>query len=166
MRSYQSAGQRTGAHCQPHLMPFWNFRDELSVEDGLVLKGQRIILPKSLHAAALSIMQTKVQKNASFVQRHRSSGVVSIVTSMKLFKSCAPCQAHQVAITKERLFPHDVPKRAWHTLATDLFHWNGTEYIIIGDFYNKFPIIRTPPVVHSPRRVPVALREPLIQRGT
>ena len=34
-------------------MPFWNFRDELSVEDGLILKVQRIILPKSLHAAAL-----------------------------------------------------------------------------------------------------------------
>ena len=30
------------AHCPTHLMPFWNFRDELSVEDGLVLKGQRI----------------------------------------------------------------------------------------------------------------------------
>ena len=24
------------AHCQTHLMPFWNFRDELSVEDGLI----------------------------------------------------------------------------------------------------------------------------------
>ena len=34
-------------------MPFWNFRDELSVEDGLIMKGQRIILSKSLHAAAL-----------------------------------------------------------------------------------------------------------------
>ena len=34
------------AHCPKHLMPFWNFRDELSVEDGLILKGQRIFLPK------------------------------------------------------------------------------------------------------------------------
>ena len=41
------------AHCPTHLMPFWNVRDELSVEDGLILKGQPIVLPKSLHAAAL-----------------------------------------------------------------------------------------------------------------
>ena len=41
------------AHCPAQLMPFWNFRDELSVEDVVVLKGKRIILPKSLHAAAL-----------------------------------------------------------------------------------------------------------------
>ena len=27
------------AHCPTHMMPFWNFRDEPSVEDGLVLKA-------------------------------------------------------------------------------------------------------------------------------
>ena len=65
------------AHCPTHLMPFWNFRDELSVEDGLVLKGQRIILPKSLHAAALEQIHYAHQgaENASFVQRQRCSGV-------------------------------------------------------------------------------------------
>ena len=61
----------------------------------------------------------------------------------EMVKSCAPCQAHQVANTKETLIPHDVPKRAWHTLATDQFHWNGTEYLLIADLYSKFPIVRT-----------------------
>ena len=59
-----------------------------------------------------------------------------------MVKACAPCQAHQVANTKETLIPHDVPKHAWHTLATDLFHWNRTEYMLIADLYSKFPIIR------------------------
>ena len=27
-------------------------------------------------------------------------------------------------------------------LATDLFHWKGTEYLLIADVYSKFPIIR------------------------
>ena len=60
------------AHCPAHLMPFGNFRDELSVEDGLILNGQRIILPKSLHTAALEQIHY-----ASFVQKHQSSGVVT-----------------------------------------------------------------------------------------
>lgn len=59
-----------------------------------------------------------------------------------MVQSCAPCQQHQVANTKETLIPHDVPKHAWHTLATDLFHWNGTEYLLIADCYSKFPIVR------------------------
>ena len=61
----------------------------------------------------------------------------------EMVKSRAPCQAFQVAITKETLIPHDVPKRDWPTLATDLFHWNVTEFLLTADFYSKFPIIRT-----------------------
>ena len=66
------------AHFPAHLMPFWNFRGELSVADGLILKGQRIILPKSIHAAALEHIHYahQVAKNSSFVQRQWCSGVV------------------------------------------------------------------------------------------
>ena len=60
----------------------------------------------------------------------------------EMIKSCARCQAHQVANTKDTLIPHDMPIRAWHTLATDLFHWNGTGYLLIANFYSKFRIIR------------------------
>ena len=40
-------------------MPFWNVRDERGVEDGLIPKGQRIILPKSLHDIATDIINWK-----------------------------------------------------------------------------------------------------------
>ena len=42
------------ADCPSHLVDFWNFRDELCVEDGLVLKGTRIIVPKSLQPDVLA----------------------------------------------------------------------------------------------------------------
>ena len=34
--------------CPPSLKPFWNYRDELSVMEGLVLKGERIVIPVAL----------------------------------------------------------------------------------------------------------------------
>ena len=40
------------AHCPAHMMLFWNFRDELCVEDEVILKSQRSILRKSPPAAA------------------------------------------------------------------------------------------------------------------
>ena len=132
------------AHCPTHLMPFWNVRDELSVEDGLILKGQRIVLPKSLHRAALEHIHYAHQGAEKCKLRAKAAvfwcGISHDIDEM--VKACAPCQAHQVANTKETLIPHDVPKHAWHTLATDLFHWNGTEYMLIADLYSKFPIIR------------------------
>ena len=74
------------AHCPAHLMSFWNGRDELSVEDGLILKGQRIILLKSLHAATLEQIHYTHQgaeKCKLRAKGQRSSGVVSIITSTK-----------------------------------------------------------------------------------
>ena len=125
-------------------MPFWNFRDELSVEDGLILKGQRVILPKSMHAAALEQIHYAHQGAEKCKLRAKAAvfwcGINHDIDEM--VKSCAPCQAHQVANTKETLIPHDVPKHDWHTLATYLFHWNGMEYMLIADLYRKFPIIQ------------------------
>ena len=37
-----------GSDCPAFLHAFWNYRDELTVADGLILKGTRIIIPKSL----------------------------------------------------------------------------------------------------------------------
>ena len=36
------------------LQPYWGFRDELAVEDGLVLKGERLVIPQSMHAYIMS----------------------------------------------------------------------------------------------------------------
>ena len=36
--------------CPFPLRAFWSYRDELSILDGLVLKGTRIIVPRACHA--------------------------------------------------------------------------------------------------------------------
>ena len=132
------------AECPAHLLEFWNFRDELSVEDGLVLKGKWIVMPKSLRTAVLAQIRYAHQGTEKCKLRARDSvfwcGINRNIEDM--VKSCAPCQAHQAANTKEPLMPQDVPKHAWHTLATDLFHWNGMEYLLVADYYSKFPVVR------------------------
>ena len=34
--------------CPAYLNAYWNYHDELTVADGFILKGPRIIIPKSL----------------------------------------------------------------------------------------------------------------------
>ena len=115
-----------------------------------MLKGQCIILPKSLHAAVLEHIQYAHQGADKCKLRAKAEvlwcGINHDINEM--VKSCAPCQAHQVANTKETLIPDDVPEHAWHTLATDIFHWNGTEYMLIADL-STFPIIRKLTIVSS-----------------
>ena len=39
----------------PELQPYWTFREELTIEDGLILKGTRIVIPDQ---AAPSCIET------------------------------------------------------------------------------------------------------------
>ena len=39
----------------------------------------------------------------------------------------------------------DVPPHAWHTLGTDLFYWNKIDYLVIGDYFSKYLIVRRLP---------------------
>ena len=40
----------------PVLQPYWTFREELTVEDGLILKGTRIVIPNKKHEAILKLI--------------------------------------------------------------------------------------------------------------
>ncbi|CAB4006325.1 Retrovirus-related Pol poly from transposon, partial [Paramuricea clavata] len=66
-----------------------------------------------------------------------------------MVKSCSPCQHHQNLNTKEPLVSHDVPPRPWHTLGSDIFHWNNADYLLVTDYYSKFPVIRKLPNLQS-----------------
>ena len=59
-----------------------------------------------------------------------------------MVKGCAPCQRHQNMNVREPLLPHDVPQRPWLALGSDLFFWNNSAYLIVCDYFSKFPLIR------------------------
>ena len=38
------------------LQPYWIFREKLTVEDGLILKGTRIVIPNKKHEVVLKLI--------------------------------------------------------------------------------------------------------------
>ncbi|XP_038077275.1 uncharacterized protein K02A2.6-like [Patiria miniata] len=55
--------------------------------------------------------------------------------------ACQPCQKYQRSQQRELMMVTEVPPRPWHTLGTDLFFHDKTWYLIIADYYSKFPFI-------------------------
>ena len=39
----------------------------------------------------------------------------------------------------------EVPPHAWHTLGTNLFYWNKMDYLVVGDYFSKFLLVRKVP---------------------
>ena len=126
---------------------YWSFRDELSVEDGILLKGTRVIIPESmqsfildrLHYGHLGIEKTRPRAKDSVYWININRDIETTV------KSCHICQEHQPAQQHETLLPHEVPSRPWEVVGTDMFFFNDADWLIIADYYSKFPIVRKMP---------------------
>ena len=132
----------------------WNTRDELSIEDGLIVKGERIVIPASmtkeilekLHAVHQGAEKMKVYVRArSAVVRN---GINKDIDQMA--SHCTECQEAQPWQTREELEPTDIPPYACHTVGADLFFLNNADYLIVADYYSKYPFVYKLPSTESP----------------
>ena len=134
----------TRSECPAHLHAYWNYRDELTVADGIILKGTRILIPKRLQSAVLQQLHYAHQGAEKCKLRAKGSVFWANINRdiEEMVKGCAPCQHNQNMNVKEPLMPHDVPQKPWHTLGSDLFFWNNSPYLLVSDYYSKFPLVR------------------------
>ena len=121
---------------------YWDFRDELSTDDGMLLKGPRLIIPGELQEEYLSrlheghLSASKVQENAK--QHMYWTDIDADIEDYT--KRCQECiKRSQVA--KEPLQPHDIPEGPWRKLGMDYFTFDGNSYVLICDYFLKFPFL-------------------------
>ena len=87
------------------LKPYWPFRDELAVEDGIVVKSHRIIIPTvlqkeiltKLHAAQQGIEKTKLRARTAVYWRGLNKDIDEIT------KTCSTCQVLTLQRSREML---------------------------------------------------------------
>ena len=105
------------SHCPVHLHAYWNNRDELTVADGLILKGTRIVIPKPLQPGVMQQLHYAHQGAEKCKLRAKGSVFWANINKDidELVKGCPPCQHHQKLNAKEPMLPHDVPRKTWHT---------------------------------------------------
>ena len=121
---------------------YWDFRDELSTDDGLLLKGPRLIIPGELQEEYLSrlheghLSANKVQENA----KHHMywTGIDADIEDYT--KRCQEC-IKRSQVPKEPLQPHDIPEGPWRKLGIDYFAFDGSSYVLICDYFSKFPFL-------------------------
>ena len=127
----------------PHLVRrYWDFRDELSTDDGMLLKGPRLIIPGELQEEYLShlheghLSANKVQENAK--QQMYWTGIDADIEDYT--KRCQEC-IKRSQVPKEPLQPHDIPEGPWRKQGIDYFAFDGNSYVLICDYFSKFPFL-------------------------
>ena len=117
---------------------YYAFRDELAIQDGLIMKGQRIIIPtalqqeylQELHLGHPGLEATKARAKETVYWDGMNGKIEETVAS------CKACNALKPKQQKEPLEPHDVPCLPFEIVATDIFEWRNESYLVTVDSYS------------------------------
>ena len=109
---------------QADLKPYWSYRDELAIIDGVMLKGRHIVIPTSfkqqvldqLHINHMGIEKSKLLTCKSVYWYNINADIKDYI------KNCATClEIHQTQ-PKEKIIHHDISIRPWEVCGMDVFH--------------------------------------------
>ncbi|KAL9987078.1 hypothetical protein ACROYT_G001320 [Oculina patagonica] len=122
------------------LAPYYSMRDELSIYDGLVFKGERLVVPKGLRAEVKKDIHASHAGVEGCLRRARESVYWPGMNSefRHWISTCEPCRLFEIPHGKETLLSHEVPKRPWEKAAVDLFSLNQTDYLLCLDYYSGY----------------------------
>ena len=130
------------------LRPYWSYRDELSIEDGIILKGsEQVLIPAAMQEYILDALHAGHQGRDKCQLRAKRSVFWNGINDdiAKCVAKCPICQEEASSQRKEPLVQKDIPPRAWHTISADFFDLMGKEYLLVADHFSKFPFIKCLP---------------------
>ncbi|KAJ8300229.1 hypothetical protein KUTeg_021748 [Tegillarca granosa] len=117
-------GQSREQDCNENVLEYWNHRDELSFEDGLIFKGCTLVNPgvtKTIRRAKNGMLW---------------SGMSKQVTDLIL--DCLICLKHRDSNTKEPIILTEFPNRSYQIIGVDLFQFDDKDYLLTIDYYRRF----------------------------
>ena len=123
------------------LLPYFHYRDELVQIDGIIFRDNRIVVPRAMrremldkiHESHLGIVKLKQRARTILFWPGINKQIEDVVTK------CPTCQAYKKAQSAEPLLPHAIPERPWSKVGADIFHFEGDNYLLVVDYYSKFP---------------------------
>ena len=115
------------------LQPYWIFREELTVEDGLILKGTRIVVPnkqweamlKQIHEGHLGLNKCKLQAKETFYWPGLNEHLEKLVLNCELCLKYSNTKCKQEPTLS---LEQEVSLYPWTKLATGIFHFETVSY--------------------------------------
>lgn len=124
----------------PAVAPFYHIRDELGVQDGLIFREDRLVIPRTLRKQMLKELHLAHQGLESSTRRGRKTiHWPHLRQELKDHISrCETCSTFNRKQQKEPLIAHEMPDRACAKVGSDLFEFDKQEYLVTVDYFSIF----------------------------
>ena len=134
---------QTPSNLREDIKPYAMYKDEFSIENKILLKGDRITIPASLqqemidkiHESHLGIVKSKQLARDFMFWPGLGKQVEDKVSR------CQTCQSFRNIPNNEPLISHNITDIPYHKVGIDLFEYKHEHYLIIVDYYSKYPEI-------------------------
>ena len=124
----------------PAVQAYFDFRDELTIQDQLVFKGPRIIIPGALRREMMSMVHASHIGIEGCIQRAWDSLYWPRMNSdlKEYIGKCDICLSHRAVPGRESLLQHEIPERPWAKIGVDLCELKGRTLLVVCDYYSNF----------------------------
>ena len=137
------------------IQPYWTFREELTVEDGIVLKGTCIVIPHKKQQAMLNLVHEDHLGLNKCKLRARDTVYWQGLNEQleKLVLNCELCLKYSFSKHKQKSSQYlgqEIPVHPWTKLPTDIFHFESSSCSLIVDYTCRFPVVCKLPLMTGP----------------
>ena len=119
---------------------FWNYKEELTVQDGVLYKGMKVIVPTSMRPQMIARVHSRHLGPDACGRRARDvlfwPGMVGQIKEQ--VQSCEVCNDFLARQQKEPLMTHKIPDTPWSKVGQDLFVLGKENYLVTADFYSDY----------------------------
>ena len=124
----------------PHpLHPYWQHCETLTIEDGLVLHGEALIVPPLERERILHQLHQITKAQLLMQGCIFWPGINEAIE--EFVHQCETCTQFQAWNAAAPLMPTPTSSHPWQMCTTDIFNLDGVDYLICGDFYSKMILI-------------------------
>ena len=130
------------------LLKFNNILSEITTTgNGILLKGDRIILPDSLQETAIKLAHQGSHPGQSSMERRLRYHFFFHMMNVKvkeILSNCTECNIFLDKKCNEPIKSHEVPEKCWEKVATDLFGPlpSRNHIVVVQDMASRFPTAR------------------------
>ena len=139
----ESNGSSSQPTLPPALQPYYRFRSDLSMIDGVALYKHRVIIPPALQDNILHCLHSAHQGVTAMMARAEDSvfwpGITSDIAAMRAH--CHHCNRTAPSQPAAPPVPLTLPDYPFQYICADFFHHTGHNYLVIVDRYSNWPIV-------------------------
>ena len=120
------------------IKPYYQFSGELSVQQGLLLKGTRLVIPTTMRLDILDIHEDHLGITKRRERTKRSVWWPGLSKQLgDMIQNCSVCTKER-SNKAEPLIPSVLLDRPWQKISIDLFELKGKLYLLCIDYFSRF----------------------------